>query len=87
MAGYQVDTFQYTLLNNIRQIVRRGVIANKTGATSFFISCAKCLWDAVGHFLGCRAQPLEARSAGPRGTLSLAGSRVTFKYFKYLQKA
>lgn len=82
MAGYLVDTFQYTRLIDIRQIAHRCAVADKTWATSFCISCAKCLWDAVGHFLGCCAQPQEADSTGPRANLSLAGAGVTSKHFK-----
>lgn len=82
MAGYRVDTFQYTLLIHIRQIAHRCAVAEKTWTTPFFISCAKCLWDAVGHFLGCRAQPQEAGSAGACGNLSMAGAGVASKHFK-----
>lgn len=82
MAGYQVDTFQYTLLIHIRPIVRRCAVAKKTWVTSFSISCANCLWDAVGHFLGCRSQSQEAGSTGVDGYLSLAGAEETSSYFK-----
>ena len=82
MAGYQVDTFQYTLLIHIRPIVRRCAVAKKTWVTSFSISCANCLWDAVGHFLGCCSQSQEAGSTGVGGHLSLAGAGETSSYFK-----
>jgi hypothetical protein len=82
MAGYQVDTFQYTLLIHIRPIVRRCAVAKKIEATSFFISCATCLWDVVGHFLGCRVQPQEAGFTRLGGKLPLFGGGVTSKRFK-----
>lgn len=82
MAGYQVDTFQYTLLIHIRPIVRRCAVAQKTWVTSFSISCANCLWDVVGHFLGCRSQLQEAGYTGVGDHLSLAGAGETSSYFK-----
>lgn len=82
MAGYRHDTFQHTLLIHIRPIVRCCAVAKKIWVTSFSISCANCLWDAVGHFLGCRTQPLEAGSTGGRGPLPLAGAGETSSYFK-----
>lgn len=82
MAGYRLDTFLYTLLIPIRPIVRCCAVAKKTWVTSFSISCANCLWDAVGHFLGCHLQPLEADSAGARDHPPLAGAGETFSYFK-----
>ena len=82
MAGYRLDTFQYALLIHIRPIVRRCAVAKKTWVTSFSISCANCLWDAVGHFLGCRSQPQEAGSTGVGSHLPLAGAGETSSYFK-----
>jgi hypothetical protein len=82
MAGCRLDTFQYTLLIHIRPIVRCCAVAKKTWVTSFSISCANCLWDAVGHFLGCRSQPQEADSTGVSGHLPLAGAGEASSYFK-----
>ena len=82
MAGYRLDTFQYTLLIHFRPIVRRCAVAKKTWVTSFSISCANCLWDAVGHFLGCRSKPQGSGFTGVGGHLSLAGAGGASSYFK-----
>jgi hypothetical protein len=82
MAGYRLDTFQYALLIHIRPIVRCCAVTKKTWVTSFSISCANCLWDVVGHFLGCRLQPLEAGSIGACGHLPLDGAGEPSSYFK-----
>ena len=82
MAGYRLDTFQYTLLIHIRPIVSRCAVAKNMWVTSFSISCANCLWDAVGHFLGCRSQSQEACSTAVCGYLSLAGAGEASSYFK-----
>ena len=82
MAGYQLDTFQYTLLIHIRPIVRRCAVTKKTWVTSFSISCANCLWDVVGYFLGPRGRLQGPGSTGVDGHLPLAGARGTSSYFK-----
>lgn len=82
MAGYQLDTFQYTLLIHIRPIVRRCAVTKKTWVTSFSISCANCLWDVVGYFLGSRGRLQGPGSTGVHGHLPLAGARGTSSYFK-----
>ena len=82
MAGYQADTFQHTLLIHIRPIVRRCAVTKKTWVTSFSISCANCLWDVVGYFLGSRGRLQGPGSTGVHGHLPLAGARGTSSYFK-----
>lgn len=54
MSRYQADTFQCALLINIQPLTIVSVVAGNLLATSFFISCVKCLWDSVGYFLGRR---------------------------------
>ena len=56
MAGCQAVTFQCAPLVQISKLVGCCVVAKKTVATFFFISCVKCLWDFVGRFLGLRLQ-------------------------------
>ncbi|VVP18374.1 hypothetical protein PS838_03710 [Pseudomonas fluorescens] len=70
MAGSQADTFQYASLMHVRALGARKAVAQKAGVTSFFISCTKCLWDAVGHFLGRPVLPHGAVFSGLRGGLS-----------------
>ena len=58
MAEYHGDTFECVTLMHVRTIVQRSVVYRISSATSFPISCANCLWDAVGYFLGrCFAGP------------------------------
>ncbi|WP_150797844.1 hypothetical protein [Pseudomonas fluorescens] len=76
MAGFQADTYQYASLMYVRAITARKAVAKKTWVTSFFISCTKCLWDAVGHFLGRPAVPHGTVSIGLRGSLSLLNARA-----------
>jgi hypothetical protein len=64
MAKYPIDTFRCTALPLIQKTLHGYRVAEHSGATSFFISCNKRLWDAVGHFLGCRAPTDEALPAG-----------------------
>ena len=71
MAGSQADTFQYASLMHVRALVARKAVAQKTGVTSFLISCTQCLWDAVGHFLGRPVLPHGAVYSGLRGGLCL----------------
>jgi len=82
MAGYQADTFQCAPLILIKQIACRCEVTKKLGATSFCISCAKCLWDAVGHFLGCRIRPQDTGPSGLRCSLPLARAQVISNHFK-----
>jgi hypothetical protein len=82
MAGYQADTFQCIPLIYDRQIVRCCAVSKKQWATYFFISCAKCLWDVVGRFLG---HPVRAQDTGISRLCSvppLAGTRVASEHFK-----
>jgi len=69
MAGCQAATFHCALSVQISKLVGCCLVAKKTATTSFLISCIKCLWDFVGHFLGLRfktSKPL------PVGRSSLA---------------
>lgn len=54
MAGYQAITFQCAPSVQTSTLFSCSVVAKKTATTFFFISCVKCLWDFVGHFLGSR---------------------------------
>lgn len=63
MAGYPFDTFQYAQLIRT-QLTRFYADTEQSRESSFFISRIKCLWDSVGHFLGCRAQSIKALPAG-----------------------
>lgn len=74
MGGYQADTFQCASLMHIQQIMVRFAVAQPSRAIPFFISCIKCLWDFVGHFLGRRSPTLQTlkpmalqRSTGAQG--------------------
>jgi hypothetical protein len=60
MARYQADTFQCALLTHVRQLVICFAVATLLREATFLIFCIKCLWDAVGHFLGCRRQSQQA---------------------------
>ena len=68
MAGCQAKTFQCALSVHAFDLVSCCVVAKKTATTSFLISCVKCLWDAVGRFLGLR---LQSRKPLPAGRYSL----------------
>ena len=52
MAGYHIDTFHCVTLMPVRTVLQRFAACTKYSAISFLISCANCLWDAVGYFLG-----------------------------------
>ena len=82
MAEYQAETPQCAPAIYAQQIMRRRSVVLHSWATSFFISCAKCLWDAVGNFLGKPARAQGARSAGYRADIDLPGLPVAFKHFK-----
>jgi hypothetical protein len=60
MARYLADTFQCASLTHIRQLVTCCVVATLFREATFLIFCIKCLWDAVGHFLGLRRQSQQA---------------------------
>lgn len=60
MGSYQADTFQCALRIHIQKAYFHSVAEHST-ATSFFISCIKRLWDAVGHFLGSPTQAQQMR--------------------------
>ena len=62
MGRIQADTFQCSLLINIQQLTGACAVAGQLLVTSFFISCVKRLWDAVGHFLGHRRSSRKPQS-------------------------
>lgn len=82
MAEYQAETPQCASAIYAQQIMRRRSVVLHSWATSFFISCAKCLWDAVGNFLGKRIEAQDARSAGHRADLDLLGLPTAVNHFK-----
>ena len=82
MAVYQAETPQCALVIYAQQIMRRRSVVLHSWATSFFISCAKCLWDAVGNFLGKRAGAQGAHSTERCGDPDVLGVPVTCNYFK-----
>ena len=82
MAEYQAETPQCAPAIYAQQIMRRRSVVLHSWATSFFISCAKCLWDAVGNFLGNRVGAQGAHSAGRCGNLDLLGVPDRSNYFK-----
>ena len=82
MAEYQAGTPQCAPAIYAQQIMRRRSVVIPLLATSFFISCIKCLWDAVGNFLGRRAGTQGAHSAGRFGDLDHVGVPAAFNHFK-----
>ncbi len=82
MAGSRADTFQYASLMHVRAIAARKAVTQKAWVTSFFISCTKCLWDAVGHFLGRPALPHGTVSTGLRGIQCLVNARAVVTHCK-----
>jgi hypothetical protein len=53
MAKCQLDAVQCVNWIYAEHSVRRSTVAQKTRVSFFLICCATCLWDVVGHFLGC----------------------------------
>lgn len=82
MAKYRVGTFKYTPLSRTPQVVSCHAAIQQTRATSFFISCVKRLWDAVGYFLGSSPSKRKARWAGLFGVIYVPGILVTAKSTK-----
>ena len=82
MAEYQAETPQCAPAIYVQQIMRRRSVVLHLWATSFFISCAKCLWDAVGNFLGPRTGAQDARSTARCGDIDVPGVPATFNHFK-----
>jgi hypothetical protein len=82
MAGFQADAFQWASLIYVRPLAGRKTVAKKTWVTSFLIFRTKCLWDAVGHFLGFPTLSLDAVSAGLRARLSLVKTRAVVTHAK-----
>lgn len=82
MARYLADTFQCASLTHIRQLVIFCVVDTLLREATFLIFCIKCLWDAVGNFLGSRRQsqqtPAKLLCASPCGPIRLA----VINYFK-----
>jgi hypothetical protein len=82
MAGYQTDTVQCFPLIHVPPLLLCRAVTQKLWATSFFIFCATCLWDAVGHFLGHAAQSRHAGITGLCGPLSVDGAWFDPNYVK-----
>lgn len=82
MAGYWTDTFLRTPVIQAQQIACYRSIAEKLIATSFFISRATCLWDAVGHFLGSLVWSQGPCPAGLSCQRVRTGSQVSSIHFK-----
>lgn len=82
MAGSQAYTFQYASLMYVRALTARNAVTKISWVTFFFISCTKCLWDAVGHFLGPPAAPHEAVFSGLRGSQSLVNTQTVATHSK-----
>lgn len=75
MAEYRLAVFQSPPTIQTRQIVHYRLATEQVLATSFFISRATCLWDAVGHFLGRKSIPQEACPVRLCGGYPMAGGR------------
>lgn len=82
MDEYQAETPQCAPAIYAQQIMRRRSVVLHSWATSFFISCTKCLWDAVGNFLGKRVEAQDARSAGHCADFDLLGLPTAVNHFK-----
>lgn len=82
MAGCQAETFQCAPSVQISKLVGRWLVGKKTAATSFLISCIKCLWDFVGYFLGLRFQISKPLPAGRSSLTSVVKSRGCCDRFK-----
>ena len=82
MAGYWTDTFLRAPVIQAQQIACYRSIAEKLIATSFFISRATYLWDAVGHFLGSLVWLQEPCPAGLSCHRVPTGSQVSSIHFK-----
>ena len=77
MAEYHGDTFHCVTLH-VRTIVQRSAVYRISSATSFLISCANCLWDAVGYFLGRSLPGLSPREMGLPGNSWVGEPWATF---------
>ncbi len=82
MAGCQAETFQCAPSVQISKLVCCCLVAKNTATTSFFISCIKCLWDFVGHFLGLRFQSGKPLPAGHYSLTSVVKPRRCCDRFK-----
>lgn len=82
MTECQLDTFQRLNLIYAGHSVRRATVVEKIPVTFFLIFCATCLWDAVGHFLGCLKTPQACAFAGNFDDSRLIEARVNFIHFK-----
>lgn len=82
MAEYSVDNFQRRPLIYNELPVRRCTVAMQNLVTFFLTSCGKCLWDVVGHFLGCLEHPLWPGLSGGLRRFSSNQPWARFIYFK-----
>jgi len=82
MTECQLYTFNCVSLIYAEHSVRRSPVARNARVTFFLISCATCLWDAVGSFLGCLRTPQARAVAGCEGDSRLSEACPCFIYFK-----
>jgi len=82
MAGYSLETSECTSAIHAQQIIWYRSAVIQLWATYFFISCVKCLWDAVGNFLGNLTQAQDARPVWPCGNFTLPGISTMCNRFK-----
>jgi hypothetical protein len=82
MSGCQADTFQRTLLIDIRPTVILCAAFKKTCAASIFISCTTYMWDVVGHFLGCSVKSPDAGGTGLLCHPASTDTASAINYFK-----
>jgi hypothetical protein len=82
MTGCQADTFKRKSLILFRQTVCSSSADKKIDETSFFISCAKCLWDVVRRFLGSFVWARDARGMGFGGVVVRGGAMPLLNHFK-----
>lgn len=82
MARYLTDTFKCASLTNDRQLMIFCAVATLFREATFLISCIKCQWDAVRHFLGCRRQSPKAPVKRVRVSPCESGTLATINYYK-----
>ena len=82
MTECQLNTFNHVILIYAEHSVRRSPVAEKTRVTFFLISCATCLWDAVGNFLRYLKTSQACALAGCSGHSRSNKACSSFIYFK-----
>jgi hypothetical protein len=82
MARYLADTFQCASLTHVRQLVIFCVVGTLLREATFLIFCIKCLWDAVGNFLGSRRQSQQTPAKLLYASPCMPARPVAINYFK-----